>query len=307
MLSILRRKAASWITRIVFAAIIISFAFFFGYNRMARKMRGGKGIVATVNGHAITKPRFQFAYENTYQMYRNIFKGKEGEDLPPEIIKSVQSSALQQLVSQAIMVELGKDLGLEPTPTELADTIKELPQARAGDKFDEYFYIYRFLPYFQQKYGLSFEDLVAEDIIAKNLRDLFDANFTGAEAKRLYDMEKTKWTFERMGPVDAKDKEEARAQLSKGKPEKIGPITMDEHYKLFPSMPEEINDFLSGPVKIGEKWYSFKLIKIEPPTEKDWEKDGQGFISQLKTTPTLMNEWLSSLMQSAKVRSHLEE
>lgn len=322
MLDIIRKKASDWGVKVIFGIIIVVFVFFFGYNRMTQRSKaGGKmsGVVAKVDGESITGPEFQLAYENTYKMYQNIFKGKEGEPMPAGIEKSVKSTALNQLIQQTVIKNLGKELDLDPSKVELVDAIKSSPAAKGEDgQFDPYLYKQRFLPYFAQKYGIDYETLVAGDLTAQNVQRVFDSSTTVPLdiARNIYNTEKTKFSFE----VAEFDNDAAAKSGTGGKAKNVGPIGIAERNQLFASPTDteifekvfsltSTNPSLADPIKVGEKWYRIKLTKVDLPSESQWEKDKGEYLKSLKNSAgqEFFQTWLASLMKKAKVKTYIEE
>ncbi len=316
MLDIIRKKASAWGVKIIFGIIIVVFVFFFGYSRMSEDKGGGKHVVASVNGVAITRPEFQMAYDNVYKMYQNIFKVQDGGNLPEGIEKSVRNSAVNQLVQQAAIREIGQNIGLQPTSFELADTIKRSPAA-ANEKgeFDPILYKRDFLPYFAQKYGMDYEDAVKQDMTVQKVSEIFKLAKDAPDAREVYNIEKTKFTFnvqEFTSEADAKANK-------KGKVVKTEPATVRERGTVIPgeldiSLWEKIfslkpNDSLSEPVNAGDKWRTVKLVKIVKPTDAEWEKEKQDFEAELtdKTGREIFQTWVSAYLKDAKIKNFIEQ
>lgn len=316
MLDIMRKKAAAWVTKLIFAVIIIVFIFFFGYSRMASRYKDGGSIVATVNGQNISKAQFQIAYENTLQMYKNIFKTGDGQ-LPEGVEKSVVTATVNQLVQQQVIENYGDKIGLEPTELELAEAIKSSSVARdENGQFDEFMYKKRFLPYFAQKYGMDYEYLVKGDLLLQNVQDVFRSAGKAPFAREEYNKNNTKWTFE----VSEFDNEAAAKGNANGKAKKVGPINIAERSQLFPATSSEeawhkvftLNTgsaALNDPIKAGDKWYRVKIAKIDLPTEASWQKDAESFIATQSTAAErdLFQTWVSNLLKKAKVKTHIQQ
>lgn len=306
MLDIIREKAGAWTVKIIFGIIIIVFVFFFGYNRIAQRMQGARGgtVVARVNGVAITRPEYQFAYENTLKMYQNVFKGKdENEPLPEGVLNSVKSTALNQLIQQTLIKHLGEKIGLTPTPVEIADAIRNSPVAKGEDgQFDQLMYKQRFLPYFTQKFNINFEDMVAGDLMVQNVQSVFTSGGKGPNGRALYDMEKTKWTFE---VTDGKEK-----------PRKVGPINLAGRGQIFateadPKIYTDVFGMKAGEtkqIKMGDKEYKVSLIKIEKPSDADWTKEGTDYTNSLniKAEQEMFQAFMGAMQKDAKIKRYID-
>jgi hypothetical protein len=311
MLDIIRKKASAWGVKIIFGIIIVVFVFFFGYNRMSQKSGGGKGAVARVNGTTINRPEYNLAYESAYKMYQNIFKGSEN-GLPEGVEKSVRATAVNQLIEQAVVKSLGKQLNLTPTDNELIDAIRNSPVAKdESGKFDPYLYKQRFLPYFAQKYNLDYEALVSDDIIVEKVGNLFKLAGNAESPKSFYEIEKTKWTFD----VTAFDSEETAKSGKGGSTNKYGPLTIRERDQLFSSGDADITvwkSVFSGskePLHLGDKWYVVKTTKVEKPKEEEWQKEKDDYKKMLssRTERETYAAWIGSSVKKAKVTKYIEE
>ncbi len=317
MLDIIRKRAADWGVKVIFGIIIIVFVFFFGYNRISQRYSGGgKGakIVAKVNGTVISRPEYNLAYENTKRMFVQMFKQPEGEPLPEGLEKNVRLTALNQLIQQTVIKSLGDKLGLEPSRTELVEAIRNSPVAKdETGKFDPYLYKQRFLPYFAQKYNVDYEDLVANDITGEKVRDVFGSFAKVADAHELYNLDRTKWTFE----VAEYDSEDAAKTKSGGKSKKVGPIKISENGQIFPSEPDvsvlenifKIASANTGPYNVGGKWYTVKLISVDRPIDSQWEKDKDEFIksSNITAEQEYFRSWMSELTKNLKIKKYIED
>lgn len=316
MLDIIRKKASAWGTKIIFGIIIVVFIFFFGYNRISQRYKGAKGnIVAKVGSASITRPEYQMAYDNTYKMYQNIFKTPDG-NLPEGVEKSVSATALNQLIQQTVIQQIGEKLGAGPSEFELADTIRNSPVAKNDrGEFDPLLYKQRFLPYFSQKFNLDYEHLVAGDIIAQKVRDIFASSAKEADPRPLYDLQNTKWNFE----VSAFDTEALAKAGKSAKPNKFGGVTISSRSQLFP---EDVGaaawgkvfsltpakPVLAEPIKVADKWYMVKLTKLEKPTDAQWEKGREDFIKQIATQneQSLFQSWISAALKKSNVKKYIE-
>jgi len=315
MLDIIRKKASAWGVKVIFGIIIIVFIFFFGYSRISQKTGGGS-VVARVNGDVIGRPEYQLAYENTYKMYENIFKGSSGEGLAESMAKNAQRSAVQQLVTRAVLKQLGRKLDMEPTNAEVIDVIRTSSIAVGEDgKFDPFLYKQRFLPYFAQKYGVDYEALVEGDLIFQNVQDVFRSAAKAPAPRAIYDMEKTKYSFS----VSEYDSEDSARAGRKGKSLKTEPVNIAGRNGLFPTEPdpsvfEKIFSLakdgppLDAPVAAGGKWYTVKLVKVDKPSDAQWEKDKAEFSAKLSTAgeQQFYEAWVTSLLKKAKVKTYIE-
>ena len=109
MLSFVRNQQKSFIIKIAFAIIILSFII--GYAMLTSP--GGPGddgqtdIAATVNDINITFTDFQAAYGNLYQTYQNIYK----EQFTPEMEKQLKlvDNTINGLIDRVLLLEDAND------------------------------------------------------------------------------------------------------------------------------------------------------------------------------------------------------
>lgn len=188
MLDIIRKKASSWVTRGIFAVVVLVFIFFFGYNQIDIPNQGPQAVLVRVNGADIRQNEFSLAYKSNLEQYKQMFKG----EIPEGMGKMISQSALQQLVNQRLMIDAAKKMGLSVSNEELARTIEASKQFQKDGQFDRALYRDYFLPSFQKEFGLNYEDLLRNELLAKKLDDVLRSavKVSPAEAKAAYWSEK---------------------------------------------------------------------------------------------------------------------
>ena len=334
MLDALRRHASSWIIKVMFAAIIISFVFFFGYSAMRRGNGRTVGAVAAeVNGRPIPVAWFQFFFDRNFEQIRSSFKGAEVPDFARNL---AISTTLNQLVSRELLLEQAEELGLVIPDQELARVIVESQRVEQGGEFDPIFYRHRFLPYFENRYGLDYEDVVRQDLILS----AFDHIFKEVDKTPLFKPDekvpalRTAWIFEQV-VIDPKTLMEAKMITEEGgakkiaadllltdpkrwkrklgelniTPQRIGPITIMERKKLIDGQ-GLIEDFyeifalgkeqpiISEPIQRAGKIYALRLVnKVEK----------KGEIHEPYLPRPFLVSWMSKLRTKAKVKSLIEK
>lgn len=170
MLDQLRRHASSWIIKVVLGAIILTFVLFFGYSaQQGDFMNGGQGVVARVNKTPITENLYELFYDQNYDRAVASFK-----DTPvPDVVRQmVRQQTLRQLIFRTVSLEEAARLGVVASDQKLADEIV-LNQRNERGEFDPVAYRHQFLPSFQQRFHVSYEDLVREDLTLQAFRSLF--------------------------------------------------------------------------------------------------------------------------------------
>lgn len=334
MLDILRRHASSWAIKVPIAAIIISFAFFFGYSAMRRQGKGAsEKIVARVNDRPVSAAEFEYYLDRNYEGLRQSFKDK---DIPDFIAEMAKSTTMQQMVTREMMLQQTEDLGIFIPDNELADVIKEIQTQMQGGQFDPLFYRQRFLPHFKNRYGLDYEKFVKQELGMESFRNIFngidqtpildDANAGGAGNET--------WTFEMVELEPAKmveektvkNEDEAKAlaeeivktspskwkgklKNSKLEAKKIGPIGIAQRKQLAESnLPfekmisifklTEENPVIDKPIEDQGKLYVVRLIEKSKTNEE---------IKPQTDADSFFRMWMSKLLAKAKIESYLDK
>ena len=130
MLDLLRRKAQSPSIQMTILLIIVVFVFWgVGTNR-----NNGPNTVATVNDEPITYQKYQKAYEQTVDRYREQFGGS----IPRGLLESlgIREQVLNQLVQQALLQQAAGKAGILVSNQEVQDTIREMESFRQDGIFN---------------------------------------------------------------------------------------------------------------------------------------------------------------------------
>ncbi len=134
MLRLMRKQAGSWLIKILLGAIVIVFVFW-GVGSF-RSQRGDK--IATVNGDPITIDEYRDTFDNLVEQLRRRF----GNNLDEDMIKKLQvkKQALNQLISNTLLLQEAKRLKFRVSDTELANAISEIPAFQRAGTFDPRLY-----------------------------------------------------------------------------------------------------------------------------------------------------------------------
>lgn len=343
MLDVMRKHSSSWLIKVIFALIILSFVLFFGYSRMQKAMKGlgGKsGIAVMVNGERIPVGYYKLAYENTHEFYKQLFP----EQIPEDMVEQMKAAALHQIINRTLLTQLAGEFNISVTPDELYESVSKNPNFQRDGVFDADAYKNNFLVYFERRYGLNYEDFLKNDLLAEKVRNFLEGqiNVTETEARGAFDRENRLWGFERITiPVTAPegitydiDAEEIakktveakvlksskelddllkKYKLGKDKVEKVSILNTE---KLLPSQEDEnaikeilsldlTNPTLGRPVKSGSNWYIITLTDLVQPNEEKWNKEKETFISSL--TSKKKQEYLMQWLESFKSKSDIKE
>ena len=162
MLDALRKRGNSVAVQ-AFYVIIVAVFIFWGVGTMrANKME----VAARVNSEVITRSQFDRAYQNLQTMYRNM--GQQGAAAPPEAL--LRSQAIGQLISNELLIQEAKRLGLEVDEAELRQSIANMPNFQDKGQFNKDAYIEVL-----RQNGLrpsDFEELQRRQLLAAKVQDL---------------------------------------------------------------------------------------------------------------------------------------
>ena len=134
MLRLMRKQAGSWLIKILLGAIVIVFVFW-GVGSF-RSQRGDK--IATVNGEPITLDEYRDTFDNLVEQLRRRFGNNLDEDMIEKL--QVKKQALNQLISNTLLLQEAKRLKFRVSDTELASAISEIPAFQRAGTFDPQLY-----------------------------------------------------------------------------------------------------------------------------------------------------------------------
>jgi peptidyl-prolyl cis-trans isomerase D len=129
MLDAMRRGAQSWVAKILFAILIVSFGVFWNVSDVFRGY--GRGAVATVGETEISVTDFQRAFQN---LIRGVSL-QDGGRLTTEqaLMLRLDRQAIEQLVAQAAVKTHADQLGLSLSDETLAEGVRNDPNFHGPD------------------------------------------------------------------------------------------------------------------------------------------------------------------------------
>jgi len=152
MLQLIRSKASSWVFKILFIVLVLSFGVW-GIGDILRT-KTEEVTVAHVGGQAITAEAFQ----REYQQQSKRFAASMGGQFSPELAKQLglPQQVLDQMVSQALYSDLANRMGLRAPDDVLTGILVTVPMFKNDQgQFDRN----RFLAYVQQS-GMTEEGYI---------------------------------------------------------------------------------------------------------------------------------------------------
>ena len=152
MLQLIRSKASSWVFKILFIVLVLSFGVW-GIGDILRT-KTEEVTVATVGGQSITAEAFQ----REYQQQQKQLAASMGNQFSPELAKQLglPGQVLDRMVSQALFSDLANRMGLRAPDDVLTSILATVPMFKNEQgQFDRN----RFLAYVQQS-GMTEEGYV---------------------------------------------------------------------------------------------------------------------------------------------------
>lgn len=336
MLDIMRKHASSWVIRVTLGAIIVTFIFFFGYSSFRKGSQGGRagtsgGVAAKVDGMPVSASEFDFFFDRNFEQMKSSFEGKE---VPDFARKLAQSSTLRQLIFREVALQEADRLGIVIPDNELADAIKKGQTSKDGE-FDPIAYRHKFLPYFKNRFGLDYEELVRTDLRIGSLEKIFsDVDKEELPEGSTQMNASPKWTFEivtidtnaliaqnliktpeeakeiadKLAASNPKDWKKLLAPL-KIEPKKTDLIGVSERKSLF-----------DGNATLEDYGIIFALTAKNPVAARPIERSGKTYIVRFlektvqadkaasdETKENFFLNWTSKRATEAKVQSFLDK
>lgn len=198
MLTYMRKRSKSWITKVIFGAIIVVFVFWGGSTYLAREANK----VAKVDRHIISLQQYSKAYSDMLKYYQQQF----GDAFTPEMIErfDLKNKALEQLVDDYVLGVEASRMSIKVSDEELQKAIQSVPAFSDENGFNVDSYK-RILAYermtprefeedqrtriFQQRvYSIITENIIVEsaeiEAVFKQKNDTFDLYYIPLESKR---------------------------------------------------------------------------------------------------------------------------
>ncbi len=234
MLRLMRKHTKSTFIKIVLGAIVVVFMFW-GVGSF-REQRANR--IAAVNGNPITYDEFRNTYNDLLELYRRQY----GDRLDDNLLKvlNLKKQALDRLISQRLIVQEAKKLGLRVRKEELIGAIQDIPAFKKEGRFDQQTYL-RALSH----YGTtpqSFEESVQKDMLITKVQRLIlnTVKVSDAEALEAFKEENVKVDidFVAFSPASVKDpkltQETIKAYFLKHKEQYKTPEKVKARYLSFP-------------------------------------------------------------------------
>jgi peptidyl-prolyl cis-trans isomerase D len=127
----MRKHAKSWLIKALMAIIAIVFVFYFGYS-----FHGREGVkLALVNDEVITAVEYQKGYRSMVEALQREYRGMWSDNLIK--VFDLKNRALDALITQKLVSQEAKKIGLDVTEKEVQDKIMSNPSFQFRGRFDE--------------------------------------------------------------------------------------------------------------------------------------------------------------------------
>ncbi|MBW2709580.1 MAG: SurA N-terminal domain-containing protein, partial [Deltaproteobacteria bacterium] len=239
LLSLMRKHAKSWLIKALIAIIAVVFVFYFGYSFTSDQAMK----VAYVNGELINAPEYEKVYRDMITSLQTRYKGMWNDNMIK--IFNLKKRALESLITQRLMSQAARELGLDVTEAEIRKAIMDYPAFRINGRFD--------MRRYQSLLGNNhmnpedFELGITSELLDRKLKQFLFAflNVSDREILEYYTFanEKVKISFVEFNPENFKDSvkiDETRlkAYFEKNKeqyrvPEKISVVYLEVDPKNF--------------------------------------------------------------------------
>jgi len=201
LLSLMRRHAKSWLIKVLIAIIAIVFVFYFGYSFRERE----SSKVASVNGDLITIVQYDKAYRNLLEGLQREYRGMWNDNLIK--VFDLRNRALEGLITQKLVSQEAKRIGLDVTEREIQEKILSFPAFQFRGRFDES--RYRTLLGNNRMTPEDFEEILAQELLQEKVQQ-FLTTFSPVTEQELLDQytyanRKVKISFVQFKAEDFKD------------------------------------------------------------------------------------------------------
>lgn len=188
MLGFMRKHQRSPLIKIVFWFLIFIFV---GWGVGVMVSGGDRvNVAATVDGEPISAQTYARAHERMQRVYRELYR----ENMNPQILAQLNlgQRALDDLVTEMLLKQEAKRLGLQVTDDEVREAILDIPTFQDGARFDRTRYLNALRA--SRLTPAEFEESQRETLLVTKLEGLLTDGLTASdqEVKNLYALESEK-------------------------------------------------------------------------------------------------------------------
>jgi peptidyl-prolyl cis-trans isomerase D len=192
----MRKHAKSWLIKALIAIIAVVFVFYFGYSFTSDQAMK----IAYVNGELINGPEYEKAYQDMLMALQARYKSMWNDNLIKAF--NLKNRALESLITQRLMSQAAREMGLDVTEEEVQNAIMNYPAFQINGHFD--MRRYQNLLSANHMNPEDFETGITSELLDKKLKQFLFAflNITDREILEYYTFanEKVKISFVEFNP-----------------------------------------------------------------------------------------------------------
>jgi len=196
LLSLMRKHAKSWLIKALIAIIAVVFVFYFGYSFTSDQAMK----IAYVNGELINGAEYEKAYQDMLAALQARYKSMWNDNLIK--VFNLKNRALESLITQRLMSQAARELGLDVTEEEVQNAIMNYPAFQINGHFD--MRRYQNLLSANHMNPEDFETGITSELLDKKIKQFLFAflNITDREILEYYTFanEKVKISFVEFNP-----------------------------------------------------------------------------------------------------------
>jgi hypothetical protein len=129
MLKFMRKYQRSWVIKVIFGAIIVSFVLVFGYGALSEKEKS----VAQIGTYKVSFREFQ----ETYDKQRDFYKMLTKSELDEKTLKELRKKVIEGLVDKYVLLVKANEAGITVSDGEFTDFLNSIDAFKRDGKFNE--------------------------------------------------------------------------------------------------------------------------------------------------------------------------
>ena len=133
MLKFMRKYQRSWVIKVIFGAIIVTFVLFFGYSAYQEK----EVSFAEIGPYKVSLREYQEACVEQEKFYKMITKG----ELDEKMLKDLRQKVKEGLVNKYVLLTKADELGIKVSDEELAEYLNSIAAFKKDGKFNKEQYL----------------------------------------------------------------------------------------------------------------------------------------------------------------------
>lgn len=129
MLKFMRKYQRSWVIKVIFGAIIVSFVLFFGYGALSEKEQS----VAKIGPYKVSLRDYREAYDKQRDFYKMLTKS----ELDEKMLKDLKQKVIEGLVDKYVLLVTANEVGITVSDGEFTDFLNSVDAFKRDGKFND--------------------------------------------------------------------------------------------------------------------------------------------------------------------------